>query len=211
MRPKSVRVTPTGQRLRMCCRTRRGRATACRKQTARRQETVIGAASATATTSRCQSGHRLSPPVPAWSCTSSRHKWTARVAASGLDNYIVVRHADGTFGLYGHITHEGADVREGDNVGGEWVGCLRDAAGHVSEHGAQSSRSGVEPPIYRVALRAAAIAGLTDRSGILARPERPSSPTRTLHVQCRYIVELAQACKVLSRATITVLSQSALT
>ncbi len=39
-----------------------------------------------------------------------------QVAASGFDNYIVVRHADGTHGLYGHITHDGADVHEGDTV-----------------------------------------------------------------------------------------------
>ena len=39
-----------------------------------------------------------------------------QVAASGFDNFIVVRHADGTHGLYGHITHDGADVHEGDAV-----------------------------------------------------------------------------------------------
>ena len=39
-----------------------------------------------------------------------------QVAASGFDNYIVVRHTDGTHGLYSHITHDGADVHEGDLV-----------------------------------------------------------------------------------------------
>ena len=39
-----------------------------------------------------------------------------QIAASGLDNYIVIRHADGTHGLYGHLTRDGADVREGDPV-----------------------------------------------------------------------------------------------
>ena len=39
-----------------------------------------------------------------------------QVAASGLDNYVVVRHGDGTRALYGHLTHDGAVVREGDAV-----------------------------------------------------------------------------------------------
>src|SRR4051812_18407272 len=39
-----------------------------------------------------------------------------QVAASGLDNYIVIRHIDGTHGLYGHLTHGGAAVHEGDTV-----------------------------------------------------------------------------------------------
>ena len=39
-----------------------------------------------------------------------------QVAATGLDNYVVVRHADGTTALYGHLTHEGALVVAGDAV-----------------------------------------------------------------------------------------------
>ena len=38
------------------------------------------------------------------------------VAATGLDNYIVVRHQDGTAALYGHLTHDGAAVNVGDVV-----------------------------------------------------------------------------------------------
>ena len=46
-----------------------------------------------------------------------------QVAAIGLDNYIVVRHADGSAALYGHLTHDGAlvaaggTVRQGDLIG----------------------------------------------------------------------------------------------
>ena len=40
-----------------------------------------------------------------------------QVAATGLDNYIVIRHQDDTYALYGHITHEGSAVKEGDGVG----------------------------------------------------------------------------------------------
>ena len=32
-----------------------------------------------------------------------------QIAATGLDNYIVVRHNDGSYALYGHLTHDGAD------------------------------------------------------------------------------------------------------
>jgi murein DD-endopeptidase MepM/ murein hydrolase activator NlpD len=39
-----------------------------------------------------------------------------QVAATGFDNYIVIRHPDGTHALYGHLTHDGASVREGDTV-----------------------------------------------------------------------------------------------
>ncbi len=38
------------------------------------------------------------------------------VAATGLDNYIVIRHGDGTAGLYGHLTRNGALVGVGDSV-----------------------------------------------------------------------------------------------
>jgi murein DD-endopeptidase MepM/ murein hydrolase activator NlpD len=39
-----------------------------------------------------------------------------QVAASGFDNYIVIQHDDGTTGLYGHLTHDGALVALGDSV-----------------------------------------------------------------------------------------------
>ena len=39
-----------------------------------------------------------------------------QVAATGLDNYIVVRHDDGTAALYGHLAHDGAAVSVGDVV-----------------------------------------------------------------------------------------------
>ena len=39
-----------------------------------------------------------------------------QIAPSGLDNYIMVRHEDGTAALYGHITHDGASVAVGDLV-----------------------------------------------------------------------------------------------
>jgi murein DD-endopeptidase MepM/ murein hydrolase activator NlpD len=39
-----------------------------------------------------------------------------QVAPTGFDNYIVVRHTDGTAALYGHLTHDGAMVRVGDVV-----------------------------------------------------------------------------------------------
>ena len=39
-----------------------------------------------------------------------------QVAPTGLDNYIVVRHDDGTAALYGHLTHDGAAVSVGDVV-----------------------------------------------------------------------------------------------
>jgi murein DD-endopeptidase MepM/ murein hydrolase activator NlpD len=39
-----------------------------------------------------------------------------QVAATGLDNYVVVLHADGTAALYGHLTHDGAAVAVGDAV-----------------------------------------------------------------------------------------------
>ncbi|MFL5467649.1 MAG: M23 family metallopeptidase, partial [Gemmatimonadaceae bacterium] len=39
-----------------------------------------------------------------------------QIAASGLDNYLVIRHTDGSTALYGHITHDGASVGIGDVV-----------------------------------------------------------------------------------------------
>jgi murein DD-endopeptidase MepM/ murein hydrolase activator NlpD len=46
-----------------------------------------------------------------------------QIAVTGLDNYVVIRHGDGTHALYGHLTHDGADVREGDAVGqGQIIG-----------------------------------------------------------------------------------------
>jgi murein DD-endopeptidase MepM/ murein hydrolase activator NlpD len=38
------------------------------------------------------------------------------VAATGLDNYIVIKHSDGTAALYGHITHAGSAVTVGATV-----------------------------------------------------------------------------------------------
>jgi murein DD-endopeptidase MepM/ murein hydrolase activator NlpD len=39
-----------------------------------------------------------------------------QIAPTGLDNYIVIRHDDGTAALYGHLTHDGATVKVGDVV-----------------------------------------------------------------------------------------------
>lgn len=35
---------------------------------------------------------------------------------TGLDNYILVKHDDATFALYGHLTSRGAEVAEGEEV-----------------------------------------------------------------------------------------------
>ncbi len=46
-----------------------------------------------------------------------------QVAAAGLDNYIVIRHDDGTHALYGHLTRDGALIAEGATVAqGEMIG-----------------------------------------------------------------------------------------
>jgi murein DD-endopeptidase MepM/ murein hydrolase activator NlpD len=46
-----------------------------------------------------------------------------QIAATGLDNYIVIRHADGTHALYGHLTRDGALVPRGaDAVQGAVIG-----------------------------------------------------------------------------------------
>jgi len=39
-----------------------------------------------------------------------------QVAATGFDNYIVIKHGDGTAALYGHLTHNGSAVKIGDTV-----------------------------------------------------------------------------------------------
>jgi murein DD-endopeptidase MepM/ murein hydrolase activator NlpD len=39
-----------------------------------------------------------------------------QVAATGFDNYLVIRHDDGSTALYGHLTHDGATVAVGDMV-----------------------------------------------------------------------------------------------
>jgi murein DD-endopeptidase MepM/ murein hydrolase activator NlpD len=39
-----------------------------------------------------------------------------QVAATGFDNFVVVRHADGTNALYGHLTHDGVVPNPGDAV-----------------------------------------------------------------------------------------------
>ena len=38
------------------------------------------------------------------------------VAATGFDNYVVIGHEDGTIDMYGHLTHDGADVIAGQVV-----------------------------------------------------------------------------------------------
>ena len=46
-----------------------------------------------------------------------------QVAATGLDNYVVIRHGDGTHALYGHLTHDGAAIVEGASVAqGQMIG-----------------------------------------------------------------------------------------
>jgi murein DD-endopeptidase MepM/ murein hydrolase activator NlpD len=40
-----------------------------------------------------------------------------QIAATGLDNFIVIRHADGSTALYGHLTHDGAAAAVGEAVG----------------------------------------------------------------------------------------------
>jgi murein DD-endopeptidase MepM/ murein hydrolase activator NlpD len=45
------------------------------------------------------------------------------LAVGGPDNYLVIRHADGTVALYGHFTHEGVAVKAGDSIAqGQLVG-----------------------------------------------------------------------------------------
>jgi murein DD-endopeptidase MepM/ murein hydrolase activator NlpD len=52
----------------------------------------------------------------------ARH-FDGQIGATGLDNYIVIRHDDDTHGLYGHMTHDGAAVQEGTRVAtGERLG-----------------------------------------------------------------------------------------
>jgi murein DD-endopeptidase MepM/ murein hydrolase activator NlpD len=44
-------------------------------------------------------------------------------AVTGKDNYLLLRHDDGTFALYGHFTHDGVAVSVGQSVSaGETVG-----------------------------------------------------------------------------------------
>ena len=46
-----------------------------------------------------------------------------QVAATGLDNYIVVRHNDGSYALYGHLTHDGAAIASGESIAqGQLIG-----------------------------------------------------------------------------------------
>jgi murein DD-endopeptidase MepM/ murein hydrolase activator NlpD len=46
-----------------------------------------------------------------------------QVGANGLDNYIVIRHGDGTHALYGHLTKDGAVAAKGNSVAqGELIG-----------------------------------------------------------------------------------------
>lgn len=39
-----------------------------------------------------------------------------QVAATGFDNYVVIRHVDGTTAIYGHLTHDGVTPNIGDAV-----------------------------------------------------------------------------------------------
>jgi murein DD-endopeptidase MepM/ murein hydrolase activator NlpD len=39
-----------------------------------------------------------------------------QVAATGFDNYVVIRHSDGTTALYGHLTHDGVIPASGRAV-----------------------------------------------------------------------------------------------
>lgn len=38
------------------------------------------------------------------------------VAATGFDDYLLLQHADGTTGLYGHVMHDGVLVEVGEAV-----------------------------------------------------------------------------------------------
>lgn len=38
------------------------------------------------------------------------------IASKGFDNYVVIRHSDGTHGLYAHLTHDGALCEVGQHV-----------------------------------------------------------------------------------------------
>ena len=45
------------------------------------------------------------------------------VAGKGFDNYVVVRHNDGTFAIYAHLTHDGAEIVPRDHVAqGQTIG-----------------------------------------------------------------------------------------
>ncbi len=39
-----------------------------------------------------------------------------QVASKGFDNYIIIRHDDGTHALYAHLTHNGSDVGVGNRI-----------------------------------------------------------------------------------------------
>jgi murein DD-endopeptidase MepM/ murein hydrolase activator NlpD len=53
-------------------------------------------------------------------------------AASGFDNFAVLRHADGTTALYGHFTHDGVTVNVGDTVE---IGALVGHSGNTGNTG----------------------------------------------------------------------------
>jgi hypothetical protein len=55
-----------------------------------------------------------------------------QVAATGFDNYVVIQHPDGTAGLYGHLTHDGAQVQVGDEVG---AGAIIGSSGNTGNTG----------------------------------------------------------------------------
>lgn len=61
-----------------------------------------------------------------------------QVAATGLDNYLVIRHDDGTFALYGHFTREGVVVEAGMAV----------SAGVVVGYSGNTGNTGNKPHLH---------------------------------------------------------------
>ncbi|MFL5553659.1 MAG: M23 family metallopeptidase [Gemmatimonadaceae bacterium] len=55
-----------------------------------------------------------------------------QIAAIGLDNYLVIRHTDGSTALYGHLTHDGASVGIGDVVAQGQVVALSGNTGNTA-------------------------------------------------------------------------------
>jgi murein DD-endopeptidase MepM/ murein hydrolase activator NlpD len=55
-----------------------------------------------------------------------------QIAASGFDNFAVLRHEDGTTALYGHFTHDGVIVSVGDVVD---IGALVGHSGNTGNSG----------------------------------------------------------------------------
>jgi murein DD-endopeptidase MepM/ murein hydrolase activator NlpD len=55
-----------------------------------------------------------------------------QIAASGFDNFAVLRHDDGSTALYGHFTHDGVIVNRGDTVE---IGALVGRSGNAGNTG----------------------------------------------------------------------------